>query len=589
MNISFAMSSDHSSPRLLAATIVLLTLTTACRHEPANPTLLVEADSAFVLGDYRCADSLLAAFDQQTVKTETGRRTDGAVLAYRQYLTLTRKYVRERLTDEDFSLADSLCRYYNKRGTRQKRGRSLLFLGDIYRLTDDNPSALNCYLQAEKLARQTGSTILMAWACQHIGDTYFDQRMLDDCKAYYRRFFQIAEARHDTLRMAHASQRMGLVFTIESKVDSIIFYYKQAIALAKDLPQANDIVPITRANLCDIYTQIEEYDEAARIMPHDSLNAYNWAYWHLGQNHVDSAVFYFKKLLPISNIRSRVDYLRILIHIAKGRGNFLLENQYYECLIKAVDSLHLLSQAEETRKTHAQYNYNSITQERDRLVSKQKSNLLVIATILAILLIVSVLSYVAIRRLKAQKEKAVIRAELLRKDMQESNEEANRSRVQLESIGIELDETRKQSIRYYMRGKELEEKLLSAEKRLAEAKHEREELKIEQFRDTHLYRLLTHQCDTDAYKLTSQDWQELSQAIDTIYDHFTSRLMALTNMSITELRICYLIKLNIPVSDIAVLLNKTVGAISHARGRLWKNISGEKESAEKMDHYLRVM
>lgn len=130
MNISFAMSSDHSSPRLLAATIVLLTLTTACRHEPAYPTLLVEADSAFVLGDYRCADSLLAAFDQQTVKTETGRRTDGAVLAYRQYLTLTRKYVRERLTDEDFSLADSLCRYYNKRGTRQKRGRSLLFLGD---------------------------------------------------------------------------------------------------------------------------------------------------------------------------------------------------------------------------------------------------------------------------------------------------------------------------------------------------------------------------------------------------------------------------------------------------------------------------
>ena len=70
MNISFAMSSDHSSPRLLAATIVLLTLTTACRHEPAYPTLLVEADSAFVLGDYRCADSLLAAFDQQTVKTE---------------------------------------------------------------------------------------------------------------------------------------------------------------------------------------------------------------------------------------------------------------------------------------------------------------------------------------------------------------------------------------------------------------------------------------------------------------------------------------------------------------------------------------
>ena len=88
--------------------------------------------------------------------------------------------------------------------------------------------------------------------------------MLDECKAYYRRFYQIAETRCDTLRMAHASQRMGLVSTIENNIDSIIFYYKQAISFGQQLPQKADIVTVTKANLCDIYIQLEEFDEAAK-------------------------------------------------------------------------------------------------------------------------------------------------------------------------------------------------------------------------------------------------------------------------------------------------------------------------------------
>lgn len=50
-------------------------------------------------------------------------------------------------------------------------------------------------------------------------------------------------------------------------------------------------------------------------MPHDQLNDENWAFWHYGQNHVDSAVYYFKSMLGKYGLFVQTQNLKILAQL----------------------------------------------------------------------------------------------------------------------------------------------------------------------------------------------------------------------------------------------------------------------------------
>ena len=73
-----------------------------------------------------------------------------------------------------------------------------------------------------------------------LGDVYFSQRMLDDCIPYYRAYYHLAAKNSDSLRLAYASLNMGKVYTIIGDADSAECSYKQAMAIAKGLPQEKD-------------------------------------------------------------------------------------------------------------------------------------------------------------------------------------------------------------------------------------------------------------------------------------------------------------------------------------------------------------
>ena len=550
--------------------LMLLMLLSACYRKPVYPTMLTEVDSAYVQGDYSLADSLLAAFDEQE---------DATIRAYHQYLGLTQKFVRAQFTDQDFSLADSLARYYNKRGTRDMHARTLLFLGDIYRLTADNPSALNCFLQAESLGKQTGSLLLQAWACQHIGDTYFDQRMLDECKSYYRRFYQIAEARHDTLRMAHASQRMGLVSTIENNIDSIIFFYKKTIELAKDLPQKDGILPITIANLCDIYIQIEEFDEAAKIMPRDSMNTHNWAYWHLGQNHTDSAICYFYKMLDSSVPAVKADALSNLIDIYEANG---MENHslpYYKTLRHIGDTLKIISQEESIRKVNAQYNFSSIKQERDQQQQKYRQLLSVVIVSLLVLAICLAFGLREVQTWRLKKEGELAHEALLRKEEERKNKESieaqAKNKQRIEALEQEIAKTNDANS---IERKKLEKAIIAAENEIIRLKRDQKEIRLNDLLESQVFKDIKENGTNVDFRLSDEDWKELIHGIDAIYDNFTTRLYALCPMSEIQLRVCCLTKLKLTPAVIANLICRSKQGVSNIRSRLYKKITHDSKS-----------
>lgn len=562
----------------------------SCGDNAYYSPLLVQADSALMRGFYDEADSLLSEYDRAQKPEEKSERM------YRELLRLTRAYIDNKLDVADITAVDSLFYYYDDYDTPDKKVKTLLFQADLYKVSGDYPSALNNYLLAKNLASECSNTVLQCWANQDIGDLYLDQKMFDECKEYYWQFYQIAESCHDTLRIAHASQRMGLVSTINNDIDSIAFYYKKAMSYGRYYPSALNTVEKSRHNLCDIYIQIEEYNKALALMSRDEADIPNWAYWHWGQNHVDSAAYYFKTLLelnPSKKLQTKAEYLRILVQIEKQRGNIMGTLAYYDDLVAIEDSMKILSQTEEMRKVNAQYNFNAIKQERDHMAERQHSLQLVLIMIGLFLTLCIVFAWNLWKSYRHRKERQLMYERILRqrKEVQyrQSQEQLQENIHKLETLTQQLAIARQQNDSEQAKRLELETEMLVVQNKDIETIIRRKEYLTNEFEKTDLYKHLKITADTDNYHLSDTEWHLLGNYIDDIFDHFTSRLLNLTELSPNELHICYLVKLGLSPARIASLLCVTNSAVSKTRSRLFQKITGQKGSSSQLDELIQKL
>jgi len=566
---------------MLLACVLLLGTLSSCRG--SYPKELVQADSLLLRGKYDDVDSLLAVYDANA-------STHKSVQMYRQLLQMGRMFVDEELTDSHFSIVDSLCRYYDHWYTPNEYAQSLCFLGEIYRVSGDNPSALDAFLKGVKVSEDCGNSYAQAWSCQKIGDIYFEQRMLDDCTFYYRKYYDIAVSHYDTLRMALAADRMGKAYTILNKVDSTVYYYKKALDLAQYTAHPENIIPYSKYSLSDIYIQIEEYDKAKSLMPRDSLNDANWAYWHLGQNNTDSAICYFQRFhsrygLPAH--RSAFHYLALL---EESRGNTAKALSYYKALPAIEDSIRAQSQVEETRRVNAQFNVNLVKKERDEMT--HRSNVLQ-SILLFVFLFVALgiaIGYYAWKYYRQKKDAELAHERLLR---QEEEKMRRQSVSQIEENKRKIAELEQQLVEARQRNDVeaadrimLDAELLTAENRNIEATQRRREFALKEFQKTDLYFRLKFHAGEEQCHLSEAEWQQLASYLDDIYDDFTHRLLAIVSLSDTELRACYLLKLEVSPTVMAALLFKSKQAISMIRKRLYKKITHKEGTPKQFDEFI---
>ena len=566
---------------IAASTFVMLG---SCWWEPSYPQHLTQADSLLMRGYYEQADELLAEYDNGNISHCK------AFVNYRQLLAMSRKFVDGALADNDFSIVDSLCRYYSDFGSHEKYAKALCLKGNIYYASNDYPSAMNCLLKASKAAEECNDDYLLGWIKKMQGDIYFDQRMLDECVDYYRQTYHIAVATRDTLRMAYASFCMGRVYTIYNNADSTLSYYKKAINLATHTKRAEYIIPYTKSALSDIYIQIEEYDSAKALMLHDSLNALNWAYWHLGQGNTDSAVCYFEHIMNRGSMQGRAATLRTLSQLEELRGNSSKTMGYYKQLLAINDSIQQQSQIEATRNVVIQNRLNKIKREHDEMAHHSRIVEIVLFVLMTGVLLGLLLTYYAWHYYKQKRKNEMFQERLFRKEEEErlrqSNsqiEQNNRKIAALESLlaAAKLRDDNGEICKL-----QLDADRLEAENQSIKANQRRQNYLQQVFKSSPLCVKIRLNAGKEKFHLTDDEWQQLAQGIDEAYGQFTQRLLALVDLSEEELKTCYLIKLKIRPTDIATMLYKSKAAITMQRQRLYNKITQKKGSARQLDEFI---
>lgn len=86
--------------------------------------------------------------------------------------------------------------------------------------------------------------------------------------------------------------------------------------------------------------------------------------------------------------------------------------------------------------------------------------------------------------------------------------------------------------------------------------------------------------------LTKDEWEQLGRGIDETYNNFSVRLFEITSLESTELRVLYLMKLDIQPVYIAHWVGRTKAAISLMSKRLAKRLIGDSAQAKDLHEFI---
>lgn len=384
---------------------------------------------------------------------------------------------------------------------------------------------------------------------------------------------------------------MGKIATYQQKVDSSIYYYKKAIEIGNSNPQASLAINWAKELLADIYLQTEQFDKAASIMSHDSINDVNWGYWHYQQNHTDSAIYYFSKSLDRQPMEGKVELLRLLTELEEKRGNTALSFTYAKKTAETEDSIKAQSQVAATLQAEAQHRLNSIKEQLQVSESRKLLLWIIIASILAIFFIAIFLARRQWTQKKAERDAALAYERLMRQEEERKHQLSEKKMAENNREIARLNDELKKA-------QQMNDTLLAARLKLdsEELKNENETIKaslnrraylLEKLENSLLYHRIKINAGKEKFHLTDEEWQTLATDIDNAYDNFTTRLLALTPLNETEKQICYLLKLNLRPTQIATMLCLSETAISMNRNRLYKKIFHEKGSSRLFDEFIR--
>lgn len=108
---------------------------------------------------------------------------------------------------------------------------------------------------------------------------------------------------------------------------------------------------------------------------------------------------------------------------------------------------------------------------------------------------------------------------------------------------------------------------------------------VDEFFVSDYYRTLKQKI-TNGKVLTPQEWKKLEEQLKSVFPDFVRHLSALCQLSVTEWRVCLLIKLRFTPKEIAGTLAKETSTVSSIRSRLYRKVFDKNGSSRDWDNFI---
>jgi regulator of replication initiation timing len=134
---------------------------------------------------------------------------------------------------------------------------------------------------------------------------------------------------------------------------------------------------------------------------------------------------------------------------------------------------------------------------------------------------------------------------------------------------------------------ELEEKKtrLDYANRMAEIETEKREQAESVIFGSDIYATMQRMLDRGEC-MGNDEWRRLEQVVNSVYTGFTERLYNLYRMTDQDYHVSLLIKVRIPMKDIALLTAHSKESVASTRSRLYQKVFGRKGSSKDWDDFV---
>jgi len=558
--------------------IILFLFMGACHNHPQAPMLLEvekiieeQPDSAL---------SILNKIENINQLSEKDHATYCLLLTQAQDLNY--------ITHTSDSLIKIAATYFEKSNDKQKASLSYYYMGRVNADLYDALKAQEYYLKALEVGEKTKDYHLLARICNNLGTLYnyqdiYDMALPVQKKALYY-LEQVAEL--DSANISFVLRNIARTYVQTQQKDSAIFYFQKAMKYST----ANNISSIS-LSLGNLHFDKGEYREAEKYI-NKALNLatkkniiapiyLSKGKLFLFMEQLDSAKFYLNKCLQSPYIYTKAGSLQRLAQISlkeKKLHDYVKYTQQYEQLR---DSITNNSHMESIRVTQSMFNYQRISKEKILYEREAALRMIYIYQISIILLIILITSIILIKRERNKKKRLTELKEEQYKRSQQYIEDNKKQISQLtEMLHFKQEEMSEVERQLY----EARKLMLEMENRQIFEKQGTILLLEKDFHNSSLYIRIHRE---DDIQLGPSEWEELHQLIDATYPDFTNRLIKLyPQISIEEIHICYLVKMQLPIKKIAFIMHITSSGVSQCRRRLYKKFTGEPQNTEKFDKFI---
>lgn len=483
------------------------------------------------------------------------------------------------------SLIKEATGYYEEHNDMASLALSYYYMGRVYSDMHKSLQAQQYYLMALELGEELNKTDLLIKINNSLGTLYCFQDIYEQALPLYKKTISLLNQKKDSTNLSYALRNTARAFSEIGEPDSAIVYYKEAINIAT--PQS---ISALFNDLGSLYLLKKKYDEAydcimnaiklcnnAQLLAPKYLNLGKY-YYETAQ--YDSAQVYLNKSVQSPILFTQAASLYFLAQIEKTKHDFNNYLKYWDEYEQIRDSIENDSHFENIRITESMFNYQRITNEKNKYEQKAFQRMIIIYQILIFSTITLFIGFLVFKREQQKKKKILKLKEKLYKQSLQCIED---NKLKISVLEKELTfgkETISDVNKQLFEAKKL---ILEMENRQIKLKHNTIQLIEQEFQKSYIYTRI-HKAEN---KLSESEWTELALLIDATYSNFTKRLYEFyPQITKEELHICYLVKTGIPVKKIAILMNISSSGVSHCRRRLYKKLTNQSESAEKFDSFI---
>ncbi len=558
--------------------IVLFLIMGACNNHPQAPILLEvekiieeQPDSAL---------SILNKVENINQLSEKDHATYCLLLTQAQDLNY--------ITHTSDSLIKIAATYFEKSNDKHKASLSYYYMGRVNTDLHDALKAQEFYLKALEIGEKTKDYHLLAKICNNLGTLYNYQDIYDLALPMQKKalYYINMEQKQDTVNMSYILRNTARTFTLMNLEDSAVIYHKQALKYSRPYNISSILV-----DLGNIYIYKNEYVEAKKYidLAQNSTTILKTLYpiylskgkllSAMGQ--LDSAKYYLTQCSQSSNIYTQAGSLYHLAQVALKENDLNNYVKYTETYSTLRDSITKHSHFENIRIAQSMFNYQRIAKEKDQFEKKAAQRMIFIYQVIIIFFLTIAIFIFIFKREKIKKKRLTELKEEQYKRSQQYIENNNKQIFQLtETLHSKQEEMSEVERQLY----EARKLMLEMENRQIFEKQGTILLLEKDFHNSSIYIRIHRE---DDIQLSPSEWEELHQLIDATYPDFTNRLIRLyPQISIEEIHICYLVKMQLSIKKIAFIMHITSSGVSQCRRRLYKKFTGEPQNTEKFNRFI---